>query len=47
MRFYFTRHSKGKFLSMKKAGFLVNAKKIKQTILNPIKKEKRNDGKMI
>ena len=47
MRFYFTRHSKGKFFSMKKSGFSVNAEKIKKTILSPIKKEKKSDGTFI
>lgn len=44
MRFHFTKHAKGKFLRVQKAGFKITQKQVKQTILFPLKVEDRPDN---
>lgn len=47
MEYHFTKHAQEKFLLVKKAGFTVTKKCIKQTIKKPLRLEDRNDGTQI
>ena len=47
MRFHFTHHAKEKIALIRKAGFSVTRKKVKQAILNPLWIEDRPDGTKI
>ncbi len=47
MRFHFTKHAKQKFLRVRKAGFKITQKQVKQTVSSPLKVENRFDGTYI
>lgn len=43
MRFRYTRHARGKFKKIKKAGYSVKRKQVEQTIINPARVEQKSD----
>lgn len=47
MPFHFTKHAKEKFLRIKKSGFTISKKQVEQTVLHPLKIDKRHDGTYI
>jgi hypothetical protein len=47
MKYFFTKHSKEKLVLMRKYGFLITRKKVKDTIKYPLKTESKSDGTII
>ena len=47
MKFRFTLHAKQKLILLRRYRFNITAKKVKQTVQNPVKIDERNDGTLI
>lgn len=47
MPFHFTKHARHKFILVRKAGFSISQKQVKQTVSSPLRVEDRQDGTYI